>query len=140
MLPFPIGHVYPTFRDHESQEPWMNEADTCRRLARPKLEAAGWDNLPHLYNEQVSFTDGRIVVAGAKVRRRPRKVADFVLRHTRDFPIAVVEAKPDEEPAGNGMQQAKDYAEILGIKFAYATNGKDIIEFDYFTGMENVLS
>jgi type I site-specific restriction endonuclease len=43
----------------------MNEADTCRKLIRPKLEAVGWDAAPHLYNEQVSFTDGRIVVAGA---------------------------------------------------------------------------
>ncbi len=25
------------------------------------------------------------------------------------------------------MQQAKDYAEILGLKFAYATNGKEIL-------------
>jgi len=118
----------------------MNEADTCRLLIRPKLEAAGWDSPPHLYNEQVSFTNGRIVVAGAKVRRRPRKVADFLLRFTRDFPIAVVEAKPDKEPAGNGMQQAKDYAEILGLKFAFATNGNEIIEFDYITGLESVLS
>lgn len=117
----------------------MNEADTCRRLIRPNLEAAGWDNLPHLYNEQVSFTDGRIVVAGAKVRRRKRKIADFLLRYTRDLTLAVVEAKPDEEPAGTGMQQAKDYAEVLGLKFAYATNGSDILEFDYFTGQERSL-
>ena len=38
------------------------------------------------------------------------------------------------------MQQAKTYAEMLGLKFAYATNGHDIIEFDYFTGMESVVS
>ena len=36
---------------------------------------------------------------------------------------------------GDGLQQAKDYAEILGLKFAYATNGKGIIEFDYSTGI-----
>src|SRR5437763_13808205 len=86
----------------------MNEADTCRKLIRPKLEAVGWDSTPHLYNEQVSFTDGRIVVAGSKVRRRKRKIADFLLRFTRDVTLGVVEAKSDEEPAGAGMQQAKD--------------------------------
>ena len=32
------------------------------------------------------------------------------------------------------MQQAKNYAEMLGLKFAYATNGHEIIEFDYSTG------
>jgi restriction endonuclease S subunit len=117
----------------------MNEADTCTRLIRPKIEAAGWDNAPHLFNEQFSFTDGRIVVAGSKVRRRKRKIADFLLRFTRDLTLGVVEAKSDEDPAGTGMQQAKDYAEILGLKFAYATNGNEIIEFDYFTGQEAVL-
>ena len=34
------------------------------------------------------------------------------------------------------MQQAKEYAEILGLKFAYATNGTEILEFDYTTGVE----
>ena len=33
-------------------------------------------------------------------------------------------------------QQARRYAEILGLKFAYATNGPDVIEIDYFTGTE----
>jgi hypothetical protein len=31
-------------------------------------------------------------------------------------------------------------AEILGLKFAYATNGKEIIEFDFFTGIERVVA
>jgi type I restriction enzyme R subunit len=51
------------------------------------------------------------------------------------MPLATVEAKPDGVPAGEGMQQSKDYAEILGVKFAYATNGNEILEFDYLTGL-----
>ena len=35
-------------------------------------------------------------------------------------------AKPYKAPAGDGLQPAKDYAEILGLKFAYATNGREI--------------
>jgi type I site-specific restriction endonuclease len=85
----------------------MNEADTCRKLVRPQLEAAGWDITPHTYNEQTSFTDGRIVVAGTKVRRRKRKVADFLLRYTRDITLAVVESKAADKPASDGIQQAK---------------------------------
>ncbi|HYE19737.1 MAG TPA: DEAD/DEAH box helicase family protein [Tepidisphaeraceae bacterium] len=50
--------------------------------------------------------------------------------------IAVVEAKAAGVPAADGMQQAKDYAEILGLSFAYATNGTTILEFDYLTGVE----
>jgi len=114
----------------------MNEADTCRKLVRPKLESSGWDGDKHFYNEQTSFTDGRIIVPGGKPRRLKKKYSDFLLRYTRDITLAVVEAKSDKRPAGDGLQQAKDYATILGLKFAYATNGKDIIECDFFTGQE----
>ena len=113
-----------------------NEADTCRRFVVPKLQAAGWDTEPHRLNEQVTFTDGRIVVIGAKCQRRPGKRADYVLRFRPDMPIAIVEAKATYTTPGEGLQQAKDYAEILGLKFAYSTNGHGIIEFDYLTGKE----
>ena len=113
-----------------------NEADTCRRFVVPRLQAAGWDSEPHRLNEQVTFTDGRIIVTGQKGRRRPGKRANYVLRYRPDMPIAVVEAKPTYATPGDGLQQAKEYAEILGLKFAYATNGHGIIEFDYLTGQE----
>ena len=114
----------------------LTEADTSTRLVVPKLKEAGWENQPHAFREQHSFTDGRIIVTGQISRRRAKKRADFLLDYTRDVTIAVVEAKMESEPAGTGMQQAKDYAEILGLKFAYATNGHQIIEFDYLTGTE----
>ncbi len=54
-----------------------NEADTCRRFVLPKLYAAGWDD--DRISEQKTFTDGRIVVVGKKVRRRKQKRADYLL-------------------------------------------------------------
>ena len=117
----------------------MNEADTCRKYVLPKLLAAGWDNDPHSFTEQRTFTDGRIVPAGSKVSRRPQKRADYLLRYTRDFMIAVIEAKPTDKSPSDGLQQAKDYAEILGLHFAYSTNGNGIVEFDYLTGQEREL-
>jgi type I restriction enzyme R subunit len=117
----------------------MNEADTCRTLVRPKLEAAGWDRDKHSYSEQTPFTDGRIIVPGGKPKRLKKKFSDFLLRYTRDITLAVVEAKSDKRPAGTGLQQAKDYANILGLKFAYATNGTDIIEYDFFTAKERLI-
>jgi type I restriction enzyme R subunit len=117
----------------------MNEADTCRTLVRPKLEAAGWDGGRHFYSEQTPFTDGRIILPGGKPRRLKRKFSDFLLRYTRDITLAVVEAKSDRRPAGDGLQQAKDYAGILGLKFAYATNGTDVVEYDFFTGREQLV-
>lgn len=104
------------------------EADTCRTLITPKLQTAGWENDPHSIAEQRCFTDGRIIVHGNRATRRKGKRADYLLRYTRDFLIAVVEAKPENESAASGLQQAKDYAEILNLKFAYATNGNQIIQ------------
>lgn len=116
-----------------------NEADTCRKYVVPNLINAGWDNDPHSIAEQRYFTAGRIVVVENKAHRRKGKRADYLLQYTHDFTIAVVEAKADSKIPGAGLQQAKEYAEILGLKFAYSTNGHGIVEFDYITGKEREL-
>ena len=118
----------------------LNEADTCRIYVTPKLLEAGWETTPHSLTEQYTFTDGRVKLTEENVDRGERKRADYLLLYNRDYPIAVVEAKPEGETAGSGMQQAKDYAEILGLKFAYATNGKEILEFDFLTGLEQEIT
>lgn len=117
----------------------INEADTCRKYVLPKLIASGWDDDPRSFTEQKTFTDGRIVLTGEKVRRRPQKRADYLLRYTRDFVIAVVEAKAAYKTPSAGLEQAKEYAAILDLKFAYATNGHGIVEFDFLTGQERQL-
>jgi type I restriction enzyme R subunit len=115
----------------------MNEAETCRTMVRPKLESAGWlANGERFYREQMHVTNGRIVLAGGKPKRQRRKIPDFLLYFTRDIPLAVVEAKSDQRSAADGLQQAKDYAQTLGLKFAYATNGTTIIEYDSLTHTE----
>ena len=118
----------------------LSEADTSRKFIIPKLQASGWDDDPHSIAEQRSITDGRIVPVGKGFIRKPPKRVDYLLRYERNFPLAVVEAKAAWKTAGDGLQQAKDYAEMLGLKFAYATNGREIIEFDYFTGKETPIS
>src|SRR6266436_1175957 len=105
----------------------MSEADTCRKFVVPKLLTAGWDNDPHSIAEQRTITDGRIVPVGKGFVRKPPKRVDYLLRYSRDFPLAVVEAKAAYKTAADGMQQAKQYAEMLGLKFAYATNRNKII-------------
>ena len=114
----------------------MTEADTCREHVTPKLVEAGWSSSPCSIGEQRTFTNGRIFVTGGKVRRGVKKRADYLLYYRRDYPLAVVEAKDIGTPAEAGVQQAREYAEILGLKFAYATNGHRIIEIDYTTGTE----
>jgi type I restriction enzyme R subunit len=59
----------------------------------PKLLASGWDTEPHSIAEQRTITDGRIVPVGQGFVRKPPKRVDYLLRYTRDFPLAVVEAK-----------------------------------------------
>mgnify|MGYP002623524754 FL=1 len=113
-----------------------NEADTCRKLVAPKLTAAGWDSEPHSIAEQRTITDGRVIPVGKGFVRKPPKRVDYLLRYARDFPLAVVEAKASYKSASDAVQQARTYAEMLGLKYAYATNGVDIIEIDYFAGTE----
>ncbi len=110
------------------------EADTCRKYVLPKLYAAGWTD--DQINEQRTFTDGRVMVAGSKVWRRPQKRADYILRYKPNLMVAVVEAKASHKNPADGLQQAKEYAQILDLKFAYATNGYGIVEHNFLTGRD----
>src|SRR5450432_469376 len=122
----PIIHIL----DHDS------EADTCRKFVLPKLkDESGWTDEQIM--EQRPFTAGKIIVIGRVGRRKKAKKADYLLRYSQNYLIAVVEAKKHYKTAADGMQQAKDYAQILGLKFCYATNGKEILEFNFITGLES---
>jgi type I restriction enzyme R subunit len=100
----------------------------------PKLYEAGWTD--DQISEQKTFTDGRIVVLENKCKRRQQKRADYILRYRRDYMIAIIEAKSAYRNAADGVQQSKDYAQTLGLKFSFATNGKKIIEYNFLTGKE----
>lgn len=118
----------------------ITEADTCRKYVVPGLVAAGWDEAPHSISEQKTFTDGRVLTGGGTPRRQKQKRADYLLRYARDFMMAVVEAKAAYRRPGDGLQQAKQYAQILDLRFAYSTNGHGIVEFDFLTGLETVIT
>lgn len=112
----------------------ITEADTCRKYVLPKLYAAGWTD--DQISEQKTFTDGRIIV-GPQIKRAKQKRADYILRYRRDFPIAIVEAKAAYINPSGGLQQAKEYAVILGLEFAYSTNGHGIVEHNFITGKDS---
>ena len=67
------------------------EAETCRKFVLPKLYSAEWGD--DQISEQLTFTDGRIMVAGTKVWRRPQKRADYLLRYRPNLMVGVAEAK-----------------------------------------------
>ena len=118
----------------------LTEADTCRKYIVPLLQKAGWDTDPCSIAEQRSITDGRIIPVGQRFIRKPPKRTDYLLFYRRDFCLAVIEAKASYKSAHDAVQQSKLYAEMLGLMFAYATNGKEIIEIDYFTGLTSKLT
>jgi type I restriction enzyme, R subunit len=111
------------------------EKDTCRDYVVPRLKAAGWSD--DQIQEQFRITDGRVLAVGKKHRRGNELRADYVLEYRPGVPVAVVEAKREYAIPGNGLQQAKDYAQLLDLPFAYSTNGKGIVEDDRDTGLEN---
>ena len=127
-MPEPTIHIL----DNDS------EADTCRKDVLPKFYASDWKDEQIL--EQRTFTDGKIIVIGRKAKRKKAKRFDYLLRYSQNYPLAIVEAKVRYKLAADGMQQAKEYALTLGLKFAYATNGTDILEFDFITGIEQPVS
>ncbi|MFZ1596216.1 MAG: DEAD/DEAH box helicase family protein, partial [Anaerolineae bacterium] len=116
----------------------LNEADTRAQLIDPRLNTAGWTRSQvtreHYYRTDWAYTAGKIVLRGDRAERLPPKRVDYLLRYTDSLPIAVMEAKEEGKPAVAGLQQAKDYARDLGLAFAFATNGHEIIEWDAFTG------
>lgn len=105
-----------------------NEANTCRKYVEPKLEDAGWEKEPHDYTENYYFTDGKIRPKNKRQPRAKRKFADYLLLYNGNYPIAVVEAKRKYKTADEGLEQAREYAQILGVKFAYSINGTGIVE------------
>ncbi len=114
----------------------MNEAETRAELIDPKLKQAGWgvvEGSKVLRERNVcKITDGRIQVGGG--RKKPL-IADYILVY-KGIKLAIVEAKSDELEVGEGVAQAKLYAEKLKLDYTYSTNGKEIYQICMKTGEE----
>lgn len=113
----------------------LSERDICTKFITPAIQEAGW--LQHQFREEVSLTDGRVMVRG-KLASRIRnpdakggpKRADFVLYARPNVPIAIIEAKQAKFSVGHGMQQALTYAEMLDAPFAISSNGNGFLIHD----------
>jgi type I restriction enzyme R subunit len=107
----------------------LSERDICSKYITPALIDAGWD-LKRQIREEVTFTDGRVIVRRKLTTRGPRKRADYILYHKANIPLAIIEAKDNKHSIGAGMQQALGYAEALDIPFAFSSNGDGFLEHD----------
>lgn len=114
----------------------MTEEDIKYHYITPAIEAK-WDKSLILFERKI--TDGKINIMGNKTVREDAKKADYMLYMNPQFPLAVVEAKSNKFSISHGLQQAKQYAEMMNIPFAYSSNGDGFEEYDYLTGKETTL-
>ena len=107
----------------------MDESTTRRKKIDPALYAVGWEQVPEsqILNEQRAYfiAPGRV----EKLKPRHPKKVDYILEY-KGIKLAVIEAKSDETDVSVGVPQAKQYAEMLQIRYTYATNGDKIYFID----------
>ena len=114
----------------------MNEAETRAELIDPKLKACGWGVVEDSkVLREYNITAGKIQTGGG---RSKRIIADYVLVY-KGIKLAVVEAKSDELEVGEGVAQAKQYADKLNLETTYSTNGKEIYSICMKTGAEGLV-
>lgn len=116
----------------------LTEEDIKFKYITPAIEKSGWDKDNVFY--EYCITNGAVQVRGNKVTRGSRKKADYVLTYgINKKPLAIIEAKKMNYSIGHGMPQAMEYAQMLDVKFAYSSNGKGFVEYDFFTGKTKAL-
>ena len=115
----------------------MNEAETRAELIDPKLKACGWGVVEgSKVLREYNITAGKIQTGGIRAKKL---TADYVLVY-KGIKLAIVEAKSDDLEVGEGVAQAKQYAQKLSLETTYATNGREIYSICLRTGNESLVA
>ncbi|RKQ70362.1 EcoAI/FtnUII family type I restriction enzme subunit R [Oceanibaculum indicum] len=109
------------------------EAETRTNRILPVLQAAGWGRVDGSRIREEMICPGRIMAGG---RRGKGLSCDYVLEY-RGHKLAALEAKRASLSHREGVGQAKDYAQRLGSRFAFASNGLQWFQCDMATGAED---
>lgn len=111
----------------------MNEAETRAELIDPQLTASGWGVVEgSRVLREFPITAGKIQAGG---KRAKPLIADYILVY-KNRKIGVIEAKRMSQEVGEGVAQAKSYAEKLQINYTFSSNGMEIYEISMKTGHE----
>ena len=114
----------------------MNEAETRAELIDPKLRDCGWGVVKgSKILREFHITAGRIQTGGIRAKKL---TADYILVY-KGIKLAVIEAKSAGLEVGEGVTQAKQYAEKLNLETTYSTNGKEIYSICMKTGAEGLV-
>ena len=119
----------------------LSESDICDRFITPAIGRAGW--AASRWRREYGFTDGKIIVRGKLVARGRRKRADYLLFYKPNLPLALIEAKDNNQSVGSGLQQALAYAETLDVPFVFSSNGDGFVFHDRtgtFSAVEQTLT
>ncbi len=111
----------------------MSEEDIKLNFITPAIQAK-WKK--GTITMETKITDGKVNLQGNFAHRESPKYADYVLYINSNNPIAIVEAKDNNHSISFGIQQAKTYAQMLDVPFAFSSNGDGFDEFDFLTGKE----
>src|SRR5665648_440053 len=114
----------------------MNEAETRAELIDPKLKDSGWGVIEDSkILREYHITLGKLQTGAG--RAKPL-ISDYILVY-KGRKLAVIEAKSDIQEVGEGVAQAKDYAQKLHLQTTFSTNGKEIYQICMETGNEGTI-
>ena len=107
---------------------FFSESDTRSKFIDQKLKNDGWQENSII--REYCFTDWRKLLWNARWKR---KFADYILSY-KWIKLAIIEAKKLDLEATEWLEQVKEYAKILSLRFVFSTNWKKIYQFDMQTG------
>ena len=106
----------------------LSESDTRAKFIDPQLKNDWWNEKQII--REYEFTDWRKLLWNARWKR---KFADYILSY-KWIKLAIIEAKKLDLEATEWLEQVKEYAKILNLRFIFSTNWKKIYQFDMQTG------
>jgi type I restriction enzyme R subunit len=115
----------------------MNEADTRAELIEPQLKQSRWGIIKgSKILREYHITAGKIQTGGG--RTKPL-IADYVLVY-QGRKLAIIEAKSSDLEVGEGVAQAKNYAEKMQLETTFSSNGKAIYQICMKSGTEGLIA